>query len=73
MLPRFIDFSFHERHSRQRLDHAPPARALQQVLGALANDESKTDFEAGVMVLAPVCEAGALSPRLGLLAKLFGK
>ena len=43
---------------RQRLDHAPPARPLQQVLGALSNDESKTESEAGVVVLAPVSEAG---------------
>ena len=40
----------------QRLDHAPPAHALQQVLDALANDEFKTESEAGVVVLAPVSE-----------------
>jgi hypothetical protein len=43
---------------RQRLDHVPPAHALQQVLGALANDESETESEAGVVVVAPVSEAG---------------
>ena len=58
---------------RQRLDHAPPARALQQVLSALANDEPKTVSEAGVVVLAPVSKAGALRPGIGLLAKLFRK
>ena len=50
----------------QRLDHAPPARPLQQVLGALSNDESKTESEAGVVVLAPVSEAGALRPGISL-------
>ena len=44
---------------RERLEYAPPARALQQVLGALANDESKMESEFGVVVLAPVSEAEA--------------
>jgi hypothetical protein len=43
---------------RQRLDHAPPAaRALQQVLGALAG-ESEPESEAGLVVGAPVSEVG---------------
>ena len=58
---------------RQRLDHSPPARVLQQVLGALVNDESKMESEAGVVVLAPVSEAGALRPEISHLAKSFRK
>ena len=41
------------------------------MLGALANNESKTESEAGVVLLAPVSEAGALGPLLGLSAKFF--
>jgi len=45
---------------RQRLDHAPPARALQQVLGALAG-ESEPVSEAGVVV----SEAGVVVSEAG--------
>ena len=59
VLPRSIEFC-HERRSSSASTTPLPARALQQVLGALAhaNDESETDSEAGVVVLAPVSEAG---------------
>ena len=42
---------------RQPLDQAPPASALQQVLGALAG-ESKSESEATTVVVAPDAEDG---------------